>query len=231
MLSEPLTRYHTYGTQLSIPEAEETVSALSAFRHGDSVLLIDQIGLNTVGNLVLAAEHASTEQVALLVRYGSGLICCAIPARTCQRLRIPPMWHTPPSVDGPQYLVSVDAAEQISTGISAADRAHTLRTLGGREGAPDHLIRPGHVMVAQARMDDPVTSWGYCEKAVSLAVQAGRTPAAALCAVVSETDRTLLAGRDELKSFADRRGIAVVESDHLVPDVPRTAVGTSDPAF
>lgn len=183
--------------------------AIAAFAQGMPVVVVygehDEHG----GDLVFAAERATPQLVAFAVRYGSGFLCVAIPESDADRLELPAI---APSHDArrPAYAVTVDAREAISTGISAADRALTLRTVADPSADPSSFTRPGHVVPLRACAAGVLQHPGTAEAAVDLAVLAGLRPASALCKLVSENDPRELAQGMELRRFAQRHGFPLI---------------------
>ncbi|MDQ1487469.1 MAG: 3,4-dihydroxy 2-butanone 4-phosphate synthase / cyclohydrolase [Actinomycetota bacterium] len=177
----------------------------AALAAGEPVVLVGDDGL---GSLVATAERVTTESVAFLVRHGCGVVFVALAGEACERLWLPPM--TPFGRSGPcgAQRIAVDAACGISTGISAADRAHTARLLADPGSGPDDLTRPGHVIPLLARPD----RWGSTEAAVALVGAAGGQPAAVSCAVVSVWDPGEMAGPAELAAFAAAHDLELTTS-------------------
>lgn len=194
-------------------------AAARAFAAGEPVVLIGGDGPDAEGELVIAAELASTENVAFLIRYGSGFVRAALDLETCVRLWIPPMTQAWPPVTRATaqmqgYAVAVDAREGVTTGISAGDRAHTLQVLADPASVKSDLCRPGHVQVVQTHEDGVLGHRGNAEAAVDLARIAGIAPAAAICAVVSTRNPAEMARRDELVEFAaehNLRSVSITE--------------------
>lgn len=210
-------------------------AAARAFAAGEPVVLIGGDGPDAEGELVIAAELASTETVAFLIRYGSGFVRAALDLETCVRLWIPPMTQAwPPashaSVQMHGYAVAVDAREGVTTGISAGDRAHTLRVLADPTSVKDDLCRPGHVQVVQTHEDGVLGHRGNAEAAVDLARIAGIAPAAAICAVVSSHDLAEMARRDELIEFAAEHNLRSVAIPEIERYRRRTATNTATTA-
>src|SRR5437764_4585742 len=128
----------------SVERAIEDIAA------GKPVVVVDDADRENEGDLIFAAEMATPELVAFMVRYTSGYICVPLTGADCDRLDLPPMYHTNQDRRGTAYTVTVDARDGVSTGISAADRAHTIRLLGSADTVPDDLSRPGHVVGLRA---------------------------------------------------------------------------------
>src|SRR5438093_12029652 len=118
--------------------------AIADIKSGKAVVVIDDEDRENEGDLIFAAELATPELLAFMVRYTSGYICVPLTEADADRLELPPMYHTNQDRRGTAYAVTVDAAEGISTGISAADRAHTIRLLADPKSAAKDFRRPGH---------------------------------------------------------------------------------------
>ncbi|MDV7352011.1 3,4-dihydroxy-2-butanone-4-phosphate synthase [Rhodococcus oxybenzonivorans] len=149
-------------------------------------------------SLVVAAEFATIESLAFMIRHTSGLVKVAIPEEDCVRLQLPQMWQLVASVVSSIPAVTVDAAEGIGTGISAADRAHTIRTIADPRTVPSGLSRPGHVAPVIARN----AGSGLAETIVRLVQAANMRPMAAMCELVSPIDATRMANEEEGSDFA-----------------------------
>jgi 3,4-dihydroxy 2-butanone 4-phosphate synthase/GTP cyclohydrolase II len=169
---------------------------------GRPVVVIGSGGVD--GHLVFAGDVADVAVMAFAVRHTSGFLCVALPASRCDELTLPPMWPTNAGRSGMAYTVAVDAGHGISTGISAADRTHTVRLLADRRATVADFNRPGHVMVAAT----PGTG-SFADVMVDLVVAAGSSPAAVFGAIVSPVDPTRMANGSELGEFARSHGLLV----------------------
>ncbi len=210
-------------------------AAARALAAGEPVVLIGGDGPDAGGELVLAAAHASTENVAFLIRYGSGFVRAALDLETCVRLWIPPMtqaWppasHACAQMTG--YAVAVDAREGVTTGISAGDRAHTLQVLADPASVRSDLSRPGHVQVVQTHEGGVLGHRGNAEAAVDLTRIAGIAPAAAICAIVSSRNLAEMARRDELLEFAAEHNLRSVSITEIERHCRRTATNSATTA-
>lgn len=183
--------------------------------HKAVVVLADE-GRDCEGDLVFAAEAATPALMAFAVRHTSGYLGVALPGNDCDRLDLPPMWSTVDDRLDAAFTVTVDAAQGVSTGISAADRAHTARTLADPTSTPADLTRPGHVLPLRASDGGVLRRPGRTEAAVDLVRGAGLLPAAALCGIVSPRHPTEMARRDELIAFAAEHGLSHVSLADLV---------------
>jgi 3,4-dihydroxy 2-butanone 4-phosphate synthase/GTP cyclohydrolase II len=190
--------------------------ALVDLAAGKAVLVIDDEDRENEGDLIFAAQLATPELVAFMVRYTSGYICVPITEANADRLDLPPMFRVNQDRRGTAYTVTVDAREGISTGISASDRAHTIRLLADPATTSADLSRPGHIVPLRARDGGVLRRPGHTEAAVDLARLSGLAPAGVLCEVVSEKDPSGMARADELRTFADEHGLALISIADLI---------------
>ncbi len=160
--------------------------ALEALRAGRPIIVADDEGRENEGDVIMAAESASQEGVAWMVRNTSGYVCAPMTNEIADRLNLPLMWEKSEDWRGTAYTVSVDAADRLSTGISASDRAHTLRVLADPASAPTSLIRPGHILPLRAVDGGVRERDGHTEAAVDLLKLAGLTPVAAIAEIVDD---------------------------------------------
>ena len=180
------------------------------------MLVIDDEDRENEGDLIFAAQLATPELVAFMVRYTSGYICVPITEANADRLDLPPMFRVNQDRRGTAYTVTVDAREGITTGISASDRAHTIRLLADPATTSADLSRPGHIVPLRASDGGVLRRPGHTEAAVDLARLAGLAPAGVLCEVVSEKDPSGMARADELRTFADEHGLALISIADLI---------------
>jgi 3,4-dihydroxy 2-butanone 4-phosphate synthase/GTP cyclohydrolase II len=190
--------------------------AIEDIAAGKPVVVVDDEDRENEGDLIFAAELATPELVAFMVRYTSGYICVPITEAEADRLDLPPMFRVNQDRRGTAYAVTVDAREGISTGISAADRAHTIRLLADPATTSADLARPGHIVPLRARDGGVLRRPGHTEAAVDLATLAGLSAAGVLCEVVSEKDPAGMARADELRVFADEHGLALISIADLI---------------
>lgn len=192
----------------SIPEA------LVALRAGRPVIVADDEGRENEGDIVLAAQSASQEWIAWTVRHSSGFLCAPMTNEIADRLALPPMVARNEDPRGTAYTVSVDAADRYSTGISASDRAHTLRVLADPASTPANLHRPGHIMPLRAVDGGVRERDGHTEAAVDLLRLAGLEPVAAIGEIVDDDGEMMrLPG---LLAFGEREEIPVVTIEALI---------------
>ncbi len=190
--------------------------AIADIAAGRAVVVVDDENRENEGDLIFAAELATPELVAFMVRYSSGYICVPITDGDADRLDLPPMHHTNQDRRGTAYTVTVDARDGVTTGISAHDRAHTIRLLADPATDPVDLTRPGHVVPLRARSGGVLQRAGHTEAAVDLARLAGLRSAAVLCEIVSEDNPLEMARVDELRRFADAHGLALISIADLI---------------
>jgi len=188
--------------------------AIADIAEGKAVVVVDDESRENEGDIIFAASKATPELMAFTIRYSSGVICVPMPADMLDRLEIPLM--TPHNKDKLRtaYTISVDARDGVSTGISAADRAHTARVLADSATEPWEITRPGHVFPLRYRQGGVLVRRGHTEAAVDLATLAGLTPAGVLVEVVND-DGTMKRA-PELREFADEHGLAMISIDDLV---------------
>jgi len=183
---------------------------------GRTVLIVDDEDRENEGDLIFAAQKATPELVSFMVRYTSGYICVALAEDDCDRLDLPPMYHSNGDAFRTAFTVTVDAKEGISTGISATDRAHTIRLLAAAEAHASDFVRPGHVLPLRAKAGGVLRRPGHTEAAVDLSRLAGLHPAGALCEIVSQKNEGDMARADELRVFAEDHGLALVTIADLI---------------
>lgn len=190
--------------------------ALADIAAGRPVVVVDDEDRENEGDLIFAAEKATPELLAFMVRYTSGYVCAALTGQDCDRLDLPPMYHANQDLHGTAYTVTVDAATGVSTGISATDRARTINVLAAENSVAADLNRPGHVVPLRAREGGVLRRSGHTEAAVDLSRIAGLRPAGVLCEIVSEKSEGEMAKRDELEVFASEHDLALITIADLI---------------
>jgi 3,4-dihydroxy 2-butanone 4-phosphate synthase/GTP cyclohydrolase II len=188
--------------------------AIKDIAAGKAVVVVDDENRENEGDLIFAAEHATGELVAFMRRWTSGYICAPLTEEEADRLDLPPMFHTNQDRRGTAYTVTVDAREGVSTGISAADRAHTIRLLADPATGPTDLSRPGHVVPLRAKAGGVLRRPGHTEAAIDLAVLAGLRPAGVLCELVND-DGTMMRLPD-LEAFAAEHDLALISIEEMI---------------
>lgn len=189
-------------------------TALRALADGRPVIVADDEGRENEGDIVLAAETASQEWVAWMVRHSSGFICAPLTNEIADRLNLPPMVEVNQDPRGTAYTVSVDASDRYSTGISASDRAHTLRVLADPDSTPASLFRPGHILPLRAVDGGVRERDGHTEAAVDLMKLAGLIPVAAIGEIVDETGEMMRL--PALLAFGERENVPVITIEELI---------------
>ncbi|GAB3301603.1 bifunctional 3,4-dihydroxy-2-butanone-4-phosphate synthase/GTP cyclohydrolase II [Epidermidibacterium keratini] len=190
--------------------------ALEDLREGKAIVVVDDEDRENEGDLIFAAEKATAELVGFMVRYTSGYICVPMTEEACDRLDLPPMFHTNEDKHSTAYAVTVDAKEGITTGISGSDRAHTIRSLANPDAERGDFRRPGHVVPLRARDGGVLRRAGHTEAAVDLARMAGLEPAGAICEIVSQKDVGDMARLDELSVFSAEHDLTMISIADLI---------------
>ena len=190
--------------------------AIADIAAGKAVVVVDDEDRENEGDLIFAAEKATPELVAFMVRYTSGYLCVPLEGDDCDRLGLPPMFSQNQDKHGTAYTVTVDARDGVTTGISAADRATTMRLLADPAATAQELTRPGHVVPLRAKEGGVLRRPGHTEAAVDLAKLAGLRPAGAICEIVSQKEDGSMAQTDELRVFADEHDLAMISIADLI---------------
>ncbi len=180
---------------------------VSAIRAGDIVVLVDDEDRENEGDLVFAADFVTAEKINFLAKHGRGLICMPITERHAQRLGLRPMVEQNRSRHGTNFTVSIEAAEGISTGISAHDRALTVKAAASPEAKPEDVVHPGHVFPLVAQPGGVLVRAGHTEACCDLARLAGLTPAAVLCEIMR--DDGTMARLPDLIEFAGQHNLKI----------------------
>jgi 3,4-dihydroxy 2-butanone 4-phosphate synthase/GTP cyclohydrolase II len=191
------------------------LEALDAIRRGEMVVVVDSEDRENEGDLIMAAELVTAEDMVFIVRQGAGLVCTAITAERADLLELPLMVARNTERERTAFTITVDAKVGTTTGISAEDRAATARVLGAPGSRGEDLLRPGHMNVLRAQPGGVLQRAGHTEAAVDLARLAGLQPAGILCEVLSATG-TGMARRPELERFAEQHGLLVITIADLV---------------
>ncbi len=209
-MSEPMSQPSERGT-IRLDRVEDAIADIAA---GKAVVVVDDEDRENEGDIIFAAARATPDLMAFTIRHSSGVICVPMPADMLDRLEIPLM--TPHNKDRMRtaYTISVDARDGVTTGISAADRAHTARVLADSASEPWDITRPGHVFPLRYREGGVLVRRGHTEAAVDLARMAGLTPAGVLVEVVND-DGTMKRG-PELREFADEHHLKLISIEQMV---------------
>jgi 3,4-dihydroxy 2-butanone 4-phosphate synthase/GTP cyclohydrolase II len=217
-----MTALITNATTPSEVEFAAIDRAIADIAAGRPVIVVDDEDRENEGDLIFAAEMATPDLLAFMIRYTSGYVCVSLTEFDCERLCLPPMYHTNQDVRGTAYTVTVDADLGIGTGISATDRCHTIRLLADPTSTPTEFRRPGHVVPLRAKEGGVLRRAGHTEAAVDLARLAGLHPAGVLCEIVSQTNDGDMARRDELESFAAEHDLHLLTIADLIAYRRRT---------
>jgi len=188
--------------------------AIGQIAAGRPVVVVDDEDRENEGDLVVAACHATTEVVAMMVRYGSGVICAPMPGKDLDRLKLPPMTAINEDPKMTAYAVSVDASEGVTTGISAADRARTARILADPASQPRDLRRPGHLFPLRAVPGGVLCRPGHTEASVDLTVLAGLPAVGVICELVND-DGSMMR-MPQLVPFAREHNLALISIADLI---------------
>jgi len=188
----------------SISPVEDIVADLRA---GRMVILVDEEDRENEGDLILAADHVDAAAINFMARFGRGLICLTLTRQTCERLQLPPMAARNGDKKGTAFTVSIEAAEGVTTGISAADRARTVQAAVAARARPDDLVQPGHIFPLQAVDGGVLMRAGHTEAGCDLAAMAGCSPAAVICEIMK--DDGTMARLPDLQLFAAEHSLKI----------------------
>jgi 3,4-dihydroxy 2-butanone 4-phosphate synthase/GTP cyclohydrolase II len=189
---------------VEVSPVEDIVADMAA---GKIVILIDEEDRENEGDLVLAADHVSAEAINFMARFGRGLICLTLTRERCERLQLPPMALRNGDKKGTAFTVSIEAAEGVSTGISAADRARTVQAAVAKNAQVDDLVQPGHIFPLQAVDGGVLMRAGHTEAGCDLAAMAGCSPASVICEIMN--DDGTMARLPDLLVFAEAHGLKI----------------------
>jgi 3,4-dihydroxy 2-butanone 4-phosphate synthase/GTP cyclohydrolase II len=192
------------GHSMKLNSIEEILADLRA---GKMVVIMDDEDRENEGDLIMAAECVRPEDINFMAKYGRGLICLTLTRERCQQLRLPLMVSDTHLNHTTNFTVSIEAAEGVTTGISAHDRAHTVRTAVRRDARPEDLRQPGHIFPLMAQAGGVLTRAGHTEAGCDLARLAGFEPAAVIVEILNE-DGTM-ARRPDLEKFAQLHNLKI----------------------
>jgi 3,4-dihydroxy 2-butanone 4-phosphate synthase / GTP cyclohydrolase II len=191
-----------------LPVAISPVADIVAdMRAGRMVILVDEEDRENEGDLVLPADHVTADAINFMARFGRGLICLTLTRERCDYLRLPPMTVRNSDKKGTAFTVSIEAAEGVTTGISAADRARTVQVAVAKEAKATDLVHPGHIFPLQAVDGGVLMRAGHTEAGCDLAAMAGCTPAAVICEIMK--DDGTMARLPDLQLFAAEHGLKI----------------------
>jgi 3,4-dihydroxy 2-butanone 4-phosphate synthase/GTP cyclohydrolase II len=212
---------------------------LDEVRAGRMVVIVDDEDRENEGDLIMAAEKVRPEDVNFMVREGRGLVCLPLTEAHCRQLGLKPMVDRNTSPHHTNFTVSIEAASGVTTGISAYDRAHTIRVASKPDARPDDIVQPGHIFPLAAQTGGVLARAGHTEAAVDLAALAGLAPAGVLVEIMS--DDGTMARRPELEAFAAKHGLRIgtiadliryrLETEKTIERVHESEVETEFGAF
>ena len=221
------------------PGISSITDIVADLRQGRMVILVDEEDRENEGDLVLAADHVTPEAINFMARFGRGLICLTLTRERCERLHLQPMTTRNGDKKGTAFTVSIEAAEGVSTGISAADRARTVQAAVARHAKPQDLVQPGHIFPLQAVDGGVLMRAGHTEAGCDLATMAGCTPAAVICEIMK--DDGTMARLPDLLEFAPAHGLRIgtiadliehrIRSESLIERVASRPIETPFGAF
>jgi len=198
------TNVHPSAQGPSLSDIDDIITDIAA---GKMVIMVDDEDRENEGDLIMAAEKVRAEDVNYMATHGRGLICLTLGRERCKQLRLPLMVSDTDEHHATNFTISIEAAEGITTGISAHDRARTIQAAVAPEAKPEHLSQPGHIFPVMAQPGGVLTRAGHTEAGCDLARLAGLEPAAAIVEILN--DDGTMARRPDLEKFAKKRGIRI----------------------
>jgi 3,4-dihydroxy 2-butanone 4-phosphate synthase/GTP cyclohydrolase II len=200
-----------------ISPVEDIVADMKA---GRIVILVDEEDRENEGDLVLASDHVTPEAINFMARFGRGLICLTLTRERCEYLKLPPMAARNGTVYSTAFTVSIEAAEGVTTGISAADRSRTIEVAVAKTTQPTDLVQPGHVFPLQAVDGGVLMRAGHTEAGCDLAAMAGYSPSSVICEIMK--DDGTMARLPDLQIFAAEHGLKIGTIADLIAYRSRT---------
>jgi len=204
-------------------------------RQGKMVILMDDEDRENEGDIIMAAEKVEAEHINFMARFGRGLICLPMTRERCERLNLPLMVTDNGSGFATKFTVSIEAAEGVTTGISAADRARTVQAAVARDARAEDIVQPGHIFPLMAEPGGVLRRAGHTEAACDLSALAGLDPSGVICEIMN--DDGSMARRPELERFAAEHGLKMgtiadlihyrIHNEHTVEHVEATPVQTA----
>jgi len=202
---------------MPVAEIEEVLEDL---RQGKMIVLVDDEGRENEGDLTIAAEKVTPEAVNFMAKYGRGLICLALSPEIVERLKLAPMVYDNRSAFKTAFTTSIEARCGVTTGISAADRAHTILTAVADDAKPDDLVQPGHVFPIRGRRGGVLFRTGQTEGSIDLAKLAGLKPAAVICEIMK--DDGTMARMPDLEEFTKKYDLKIATVADIIAYRMRT---------
>jgi 3,4-dihydroxy 2-butanone 4-phosphate synthase/GTP cyclohydrolase II len=191
-------------TPVAISPVEDIVAEMRA---GRMVILVDEEDRENEGDLVLASDHVTPEAINFMARFGRGLICLTLTRERCEFLKLPPMAARNGTVYSTAFTISIEAAEGVTTGISAADRARTVQAAVAASSQPTDLVQPGHIFPLQAVDGGVLMRAGHTEAGCDLAAMAGCSASSVICEIMK--DDGTMARLPDLQLFAAEHGLKI----------------------
>jgi len=230
------SKLHAGATGSTFSRIEDIIADI---RDGKMVIMVDDENRENEGDLLMAAEKVRPEDINYMARYGRGLICLTMTRERCAQLRLPLMVAETDQRHATNFTISIEAAEGITTGISAHDRARTVQVAVSRDARPEHLSQPGHIFPVMAQPGGVLTRAGHTEAGCDLARLAGLEPAATIVEILNEDGS--MARRPDLERFSREHGIRIgtiadliayrLENEHNVERIAEQKVITEHGEF
>ena len=197
-----------------------TLEIIAELKAGRMVVLVDEEDRENEGDVVIAADFVTPEAINFMARHARGLICLTLTEERCRQLALPLMVSTNRSGHGTNFTLSIEAAEGVTTGISAADRARTVRAAVAADAKPADIVQPGHIFPVMAQPGGVLVRAGHTEAGCDLARMAGLTPAAVICEIMK--DDGTMARMPDLLAFAQTHGLKIGAITDLIHYRSRT---------
>ena len=199
---------------------ERVERAIAALQQGEGVLVVDDENRENEGDFVYSAEHLTTEQMAMMIREGSGIVCLCMGDERVKQLDLPQMVEHNTSQNKTAYTVTIEAKTGVTTGVSAADRVTTIKAATADNAKPEDLSRPGHVFGLRAQTGGVLVRRGHTEASVDLMQLAGLTPFGVICELTNQDGS--MARLPEVSKFASEHNMPVVSIEDLVAYIQAT---------
>jgi 3,4-dihydroxy 2-butanone 4-phosphate synthase/GTP cyclohydrolase II len=216
---------------MPLNSVEELVADIHA---GKMVILMDDEDRENEGDLIMAATHVRPEDINFMITHARGLVCLTLSKERCQQLNLPLMVDQNGAQHGTNFTLSIEAAEGVSTGISAAERAHTIRTAVAAHAKPSDIVQPGHIFPLMAQPGGVLHRAGHTEAGCDLARLAGLEPASVICEIIKENGE--MARRADLEIFAEKHGLKIgtiadlihyrMTNEHTVEHIESSSIDT-----
>ena len=230
------TTMHPKAASAALSDIEDIIADI---RNGKMVIMVDDESRENEGDLLMAAAKVRPEDINYMARYGRGLICLTISRERCAQLRLPLMVDDTDQKHATNFTISIEAAEGITTGISAHDRARTVQVAVAKDALPEHLSQPGHIFPVMAQPGGVLTRAGHTEAGCDLARLAGLEPAATIVEILNEDGS--MARRPDLEKFSREHRVKIgtiadliryrLEKERNVEQISKTIVNTAHGEF